>query len=263
MVSVVPIDEEFSAGQYAELAHREIDALRGGGPPADRGGGTGLYLRAALTDLDLRPPPERELRERLERELAEVGPASLHGRLSPDTARTVHPNDRKRIVRALELELMGNPPHTGIGRAVVGPVAATHRAVRPHDGPRHADRADPRAAWREMLAGGAIEEVERAIELGASRTARKALGFKEIAAHLAGDLSLEEARARIERGHIAYVKRQLTWMKKLAGVEIVDRTAMTAETTAAHIHGRLSVVRSRLTDPGGRGWPWPEEHGFR
>ena len=96
----------------------------------------------------------------------------------------------------------------------------------------------------EMLAGGAIEEVERAIALGASRTARKALGFKEIAAHLAGDLSLEEARARIERGHIAYVKRQLTWMKKLAGVEIVDRTAMTAETTAAHMHDRLSVVRS-------------------
>jgi tRNA dimethylallyltransferase len=96
----------------------------------------------------------------------------------------------------------------------------------------------------DMLAGGAIEEVGRAIEVGASRTARKALGFKEIAAYLDGDLGLEEARARIERGHIAYVKRQLTWMKKLAGVEIIDRTAMTAETTAAHLHGRLAVVRS-------------------
>jgi tRNA dimethylallyltransferase len=86
-----------------------------------------------------------------------------------------------------------------------------------------------------MLAGGAIQEVERAIELGASRTARKALGFKEIAAHLAGDLSLDETRARIERGHIAYVKRQLTWMKKLAAVEIIDRTEMTAAETAARI----------------------------
>ena len=61
---------------------------------------------------------------------------------------------------------------------------------------------------------------------GASRTARKALGFKEIAAHLAGEADLDETRARIERGHIAYVKRQLTWMRKLAGVQMIDRTAM-------------------------------------
>ena len=88
-----------------------------------------------------------------------------------------------------------------------------------------------------MLAGGAIEEVELALERGASRTARKALGFKEIAAHLQGDLSLDEARERIERGHIAYVKRQLTWMKKLAGVEVIDRTTLTAAEAAARISG--------------------------
>ena len=86
--------------------------------------------------------------------------------------------------------------------------------------------------------------MERAIALGASRTARKALGFKEIAAHLAGELSLEEARARIERGHTAYVKRQLTWMKKLAGVEVIDRTAMSGAEAAALLHGQIAVVRS-------------------
>jgi tRNA dimethylallyltransferase len=101
-----------------------------------------------------------------------------------------------------------------------------------------------RARVGEMLAGGAIEEVERAIALGASRTARKALGFKEIAAHLAGDLSLDEARSQIERGHVAYVKRQLTWMRKLAGVEVIDRTAMSGAEAAAHVHGRIAVVRS-------------------
>ena len=138
----------------------------------------------------------------------------------------MHPNDRKRIVRALELELMGTPPHTRSDELwsdqLRRPTALFGLTM---DRDALIERIRGRAA--EMLAGGAIEEVERAIELGASRTARKALGFKEIAAHLAGDLSLDEARERIERGHIAYVKRQLTWMKKLAGVEVIDRTVLT------------------------------------
>jgi tRNA dimethylallyltransferase len=243
MVSFVPIDQEFSVGQYAELAHREIDGLVDEGRTPIVVGGTGLYLRAALTDLDLRPPPEPDLRARLERELAEVGAASMHDRLSPATASTVHPNDRKRIVRALELELMGNPPHAGSDELwsdqLRRPTALFGLTM---DRNTLIERIRVRVA--DMLARGAIEEVEQAIERGASRTARKALGFKEIAAYLDGDLSLDDARARIERGHIAYVKRQLTWMKKFAGVEIIDRTAMTAEATAAHLHDRISVVRS-------------------
>ncbi len=244
LLSFVPVAEEFSAGRYAELAHDEIDRLVDGGRTPIVVGGTGLYLRAALTDLDLRPPPEPDLRERLERELAEVGPAPLHGRLSADTARRVHPNDRKRIVRALELELTGHAPHAGSDELW------SDRLRRPTalfgltmDRDALIERIRARVA--EMLAGGAIQEVERAIELGASRTARKALGFKEIAAHLAGDLSLEDARARIERGHVSYVKRQLTWMKKLAGVEVIDRTGITAADVATHIHGQVAVVRSR------------------
>ncbi len=238
MLSFVPIGEEFSVGQYSALAHREIDGLLAEGRTPIVVGGTGLYLRAALTDLDLRPPPEPDLRARLERELAEVGPASLHGRLSADTARTVHPNDRKRIVRALELELMGDAPHARSdelwSEQLRRPTALFGLTM---DRDALIERIHGRAA--EMLTGGAIQEVERAIALGASRTARKALGFKEIAAHLDGDLSLEEACARIERGHIAYVKRQLTWMKKLAGVEIVDRTAMTAAEAAGRIYRRI------------------------
>jgi tRNA dimethylallyltransferase len=243
MVSVVPIDEEFSAGRYAQLAHREIDGLVGEGRLPIVVGGTGLYLRAALTDLDLRPPPERELRERLERELAEVGPESLHERLSPGTAQTVHPNDRKRIVRALELELMGQPPHTG-SEELWSDQLRRPTALFGLTMDRDVLIERIRARVGEMLAGGAVQEVERALSLRASRTARKALGFKEIVAHLAGDLSLDEARARMERGHVAYVKRQLTWMKKLAGVEVIDRTNMAAAEAAAHVQGRLGVVRS-------------------
>ncbi len=91
------------------------------------------------------------------------------------------------------------------------------------------------ARARAMLDGPAVSEVESALEAGASRTARKALGFKEIAAHLAGEIDVEEARALLERRHRSYMKRQLTWMRKLAGVEVIDRTALSTADTAERI----------------------------
>jgi tRNA dimethylallyltransferase len=234
LVSCVPIDEEFSVGRFAALAHAEIDELLAQGRTPIVVGGTGLYVRAALTELDLRPPPDRDLREGLERELAQIGPAEMHGRLSPGTAATVHPNDRKRIVRALELELTGTPPHPAseqLWSEELRRPAALFGIVMDRDA--LALRIESRVG--EMLAGGAVEEVERALERGASRTARKALGFEEIAAHLAGEASLEEVRERIERGHRAYVRRQLTWMRKLSGIESVDRTDLSAREVAQRI----------------------------
>lgn len=234
LVSIVPIDREFSAGQFAALAHAEIDALLAAGRTPIVVGGTGLYLRAALTDLDLRPPVRRELRAGLERELEAVGPAALHRRLSPTAAAVVHPNDRKRIVRALELELAGRPPHEGSGQLWSEDL---RRPARLFGIVMNRDALAARIADRvgEMLAGGAIEEVERALERGASRTARKALGFREIEAYLAGEAGLEEVRERIERGHRAYVRRQLTWMRKLPGVEVIDRGGLSARDVAARM----------------------------
>jgi tRNA dimethylallyltransferase len=234
LVSCVPVEEEFSAGRFASLAHAEIDDLMAQGRTPIVVGGTGLYLRAALTQLDLRPPVPPDVREGLERELAQDGPAALHGRLSGATAATVHPHDRKRIVRALELELAGTPPHDAseqlwsedLRRPTVLFGIVMDRDVL-------ADRIESRV--RAMLAGGAIDEVERAMERGASRTARKALGFREIEAYLAGEASLAEVQERIERGHRAYVRRQLTWMRKLPGVEVIDRTGMPARAVAERI----------------------------
>jgi tRNA dimethylallyltransferase len=94
-----------------------------------------------------------------------------------------------------------------------------------------------------MLASGAVEEVERALEQGASATARKAIGFREIAAHLEGTIGLEEVTERIKRRHRQYVKRQLTWMRKLAGVHLIDRTGRSARQVASTV---LEQVAGRL-----------------
>jgi tRNA dimethylallyltransferase len=93
-----------------------------------------------------------------------------------------------------------------------------------------------------MFEGAALAEVETALERGASRTARKAMGFKEAAAHLAGELELSEARALLERRHLAYAKRQLTWMRKLPGVELIDRTALDSRAAAREILQRLDSL---------------------
>src|SRR5438093_7316354 len=96
------VREEFSAGRFAELAHAEIDSLLAEGRRPIVVGGTGLYLRATLAVLELRPPVPAGLRAEVEREIADRGPEALHPELNADTASTVHPRDRKRVARSLE-----------------------------------------------------------------------------------------------------------------------------------------------------------------
>ena len=90
-----------------------------------------------------------------------------------------------------------------------------------------------------MLDGGLFDEVELAIERGASKTARQAIGFKEAEAVLGGELSREQAADQIKRKHRNYVKRQLTWMRKLSGVVVIDRTDLSAREAADELLERL------------------------
>jgi tRNA dimethylallyltransferase len=218
LVSFLPLDATFSAGQYARLAHAEIDDLLAAGRRPIVVGGTGLYLRAALTELSLRPPPPEGVRERWMAELEREGAPALHARLAeraPWAARGIDPNDRQRLVRALELSDAGElePPE--------GPSQLWSEELRRPTllagltMERAALYAAIDARVDAMLAAGAREEVVRAHAAGASETARKALGFEEL---LSGDVEAMKRRTR------NYAKRQLTWMRKLAGVRAIDVT---------------------------------------
>jgi tRNA dimethylallyltransferase len=218
LVSFLPLDATFSAGQYAELAHAEIDGLLAAGRRPLVVGGTGLYLRAALTELDLRPPPPEGARERWTAALEREGAPALHATLirrAPWAAGGIDPNDRQRIVRALELLEQGElePPE--------GPSQLWSEELR-HPTllagltmEREALYARIDARVDAMVAAGVAEEVRRAHAAGASVTARKALGFEEL---LGGDVEAMKRRTR------NYAKRQLTWMRKLAGVHAIDVT---------------------------------------
>lgn len=218
LVAFVPVDATFSVGQYAELAHAEIDALLAEGATPIVVGGTGLYLRAALADLDLRPLPPAEVRARWEAELAAAGPAALHERLArraPWAAAQIDPGDRHRIVRAHALLDLGElEPPEGPSRLWTADMRHPTRLVGlVRERAELYARIDARAA--AMVRAGAAREVRAAHLAGASETARKALGFEEL---LAGDLPAMQRRSR------NLAKRQLTWMRKLAGVELVDVT---------------------------------------
>lgn len=226
LLSFLPVDATFSAGQYAELAHAEIDAALAAGRRPLVVGGTGLYLRAALTELSLRPPPPEGVREHWQAELDRHGAPALHARLAgraPWAAATIDPHDRQRIVRALELLDAGElEPPDGPSQlwtdAVRHPTLLAGLVME-----REALYARIDTRVEEMLAAGAREEVLRAHAAGASETARKALGFDEL---LTGDVEGMKRRTR------NYARRQLTWMRKLAGVRIVDVTGRTAEDVA-------------------------------
>lgn len=219
LLGIAAIDDEFSAGRFAQLAHREIDELLAQGRRPIVVGGTGLYLRAALSDLDLRPPVPAEIRSRVEEEMAARGPDALHAELDPDLAATIHPHDRKRIARALELQRTGlQPPrgHEQGGRLWTAELR--HPALLVGltiDSDELVDRIAARVD--AMVEGGALEEVVDAKRAGASRTAQAAIGFEEL---LAGDVEATK------RAQCAFARRQLTWMRRMEDVKTIDRTGL-------------------------------------
>jgi tRNA dimethylallyltransferase len=239
LVGFVEVSGEFSAGQFASLAHAEIDQLLAEGRRPIVVGGTGLYLRAALADLELRPPVPAELRREVEAEIAAAGPEALHAELDPDVAATVHPKDRKRIARALELQRAGIEAPRGSEQLWTAKLRRPTVLVgltidRDELGHRIETRVE------EMVAAGAADEARRAAEAGASRTARAALGFEEL---IAGDLEA------VKRAHRAYARRQLTWMRKMPGVELIDRTGRSDGEVAEQIVAALGVEAREGAEP--------------
>ncbi len=229
LVSFVALSDTFSAGRYAALAHAEIDALVAEGSLPVVVGGTGLYLRAALAKLDLKPPPERGVRERLAAELGARGSAALHTDLSsyaPELAATIEPNDSQRIVRALELARQG---HTAArtGPSQLWTAEMRHPTLLAGLTMERADLyARINARVDAMLASGVREEVAAAARCHPSATARRAVGFSEL---LDGDVAAMKQRSR------NYARRQLTWMRKLPGVHLIDLSRRTPEQAAGEI----------------------------
>ena len=221
MLDVADPEEDFSVARYVELAARCVDDILARGRLPIVAGGTGLYIDSLLSGRTFaRFDPDSPLRRELEEELARRGGAALLeelARVDPDTAARLHPNDGKRIVRALEVYRS------------TGTTLTAHNAMTRSLPPRYDaltltlafqrredmwDRIDRRVD--RMMADGLAEEVRALLDSGVPDrcTAMQAIGYKEMAAALRGDGDTARAAEEIKLRSRQYAKRQLTWFRR-------------------------------------------------
>ena len=244
LVGIWDLTHEGSVAEYAELAHAAVDELLAAGRTPVVAGGTGLYLRAALADLEVPPAPSSKQRVRWERIYDRLGAERAHAALAkrdPETAGRLHPNDRRRIVRALELVELGS-------RLPSGDRLWTDDTRHPTivfglEVPRDelAARIEQRA--RGMFAAGVETEVEAALAAGPSSTVIHALGLREIA-RLPSDEALAALVTRTRR----YAAYQRKWMRRIPGLVSVN-----ADRSPDDIADEIvEVARARQRLPAGR-----------
>jgi tRNA dimethylallyltransferase len=243
LVGIWGLEHEASVGEYQELAHDAIDAALAAGRLPVVVGGTGLYFRAALAELGVPPAPDPGARERWESVYDREGAAAAHALLEtrdPDVAAAVHPNDRRRVVRALELVEAGHSlsgdrlwaADTRVPTVVVGlDVPPADLAVRIE------------ARTHAMFEAGVEREVREALEHPLSSTALKIMGLREIA-----ELQREEAEATLVVRTRRFAAYQRKWMRRIPGLVTV-RGDRPPEEVADEI---LALARGGQRVPAGR-----------
>ncbi len=249
LIDVADPNQPFTAGEYSRQARAALQSIAARGKLPIVTGGTGLYLRAVTLGLFAGPDRQEELRERLQRGSEKRGSAWLHrllSRLDPDSAAIIHPNDRPKLIRAIEIclatrkplsQLLGNQqnarsPLTGFRLLRIGlnpPRAALYA------------RLNQRAA--AMFAAGLVDETRGLLERYGPVKALDSLGYRQAAAVLAGTMSLEAAIEAAQQGHRNYAKRQLTWFRREPEVhwiaafgDVPETLSLATELVTAGLH---------------------------
>ena len=245
LVGIWPLTHEGSVAEYAHLAHAAVDELLAAGRTPVVSGGTGLYLRAAVAELELPPAPSAEQRAQWEELYDRLGPERAYGVLAardPGAAARLHPNDRRRIVRALELTELGSSLRPAADRLWA---SETRRptSIFGLDVPRDVltERIERRA--RSMFAAGVVDEARAALAGPISSTAVQALGLRDVA-ELPHEQALEALVVRTRR----YAAYQRKWMRRIAGLVSVNADRPVDE--IAHEIVEVASARQRL--PAGR-----------
>ena len=218
MIDVADPEEDFSVARYVEMAARCVDDVLERGKLPIVAGGTGLYIDSLLSGRTFAPfSPDSALRGELERELEEKGGQAMLEALAqvdPEAAQRLHPNDHKRIIRALEV-------YRSTGKTITQHNRET-QAIPPRYNALTIGLAfqDRQAMWRridqrvdEMVAAGLEDEVRRLLTSGISPkcTAMQAIGYKEFTQALSGEMTWQEAADVVKLRSRQYAKRQLTW----------------------------------------------------
>lgn len=233
--------ETFSVSQYRDLAHACIADIRSRGKDVLFVGGSALYLKAMLRGLFQGPPADWEFRREVEAEVEQAGDAALHARLKqvdPVSAHRLHVNDRRRIIRALEvLRMTGRPiSHWQLEFDYATPADQCHVfTIRRPRAELH-QRIAARVEW--MFEQGLVEEVRQLLASGKelSHTAQQAVGYCEVLAYLASAMDLPTTKERVLVRTRRFARHQETWFRGLSECRILDlETTETPAETAERI----------------------------
>jgi len=243
LIDVIEPHEEYSLARYLDEAARCVAEIRGRGREVLFVGGTPLYLKGLLRGIFEGPTADRRLRRALRQEAEHHGPEALHrrlARLDPAAAERLHPNDLKRIIRALEVYEKTGRPISELQRQFDAGRPAEECRVFVLD--RHRTELHERISRRveAMFAAGLVEEVRGLVEVAGkgtvpfsrsenrdspqsenwdsplSRTARQAVGYREVIEHLRGERGLAETVDLVKRHTRQMAKRQMTWFRSLS-----------------------------------------------
>ncbi|HKS77651.1 MAG TPA: tRNA (adenosine(37)-N6)-dimethylallyltransferase MiaA [Gaiellaceae bacterium] len=244
LVGIWPLSHVASVGEFAPLAHAAIDEILAAGRTPLVVGGTGLYFRAALAELELPPAPPPGARERWGELYDEAGASAAHAELGerdPAAAARVHPNDRRRVVRALELAEAGHslvPARESLfGGAWRHPTLLVGLDVPKAELERRIAERTMR-----MFEAGVEEEVRRALAAELSVTARRIIGLDEVAT-LPREKAVEALVVRTRR----YAAYQRKWLHRLEGLVMVAADRPPEETAAEIV--ALARTREHLSRP--------------
>lgn len=252
MIDVVEPDQMFTVSMYREMACEAMDGILARGKMPLLVGGTGLYLQAISYEMSLgENGADRSLRERLQQIAGEEdGPRRLHERLQrvdPASAEKLHPNDVRRVIRALEIyETSGRAKSEQTDeQRREGPY---HVLVYGLSLPREQMYARINARVDEMIRNGLVDEVKgllaRGIEPRPEGGAMQAIGYKEIVSALRGEMTMERAVELIKQGSRRYAKRQWTWFRHDKRTKWFDWTAYESED--ALIDALLRQIRTDI-----------------
>jgi len=231
MLSVAEPWEDFSVGKYCDLAAPIVDDILARGKPAIIVGGTGLYMDALIRGNDFAPVPSTGCRERLEQQAEQCGIESVIEQLravDPESAARLHPSDRKRIIRAMEVYLETGESITEHNRKTqLLPPRYTPVWFALEDAQRATlyERIDRRV--EVMLQQGLIDEIRALLAEGVPEncTAMQAIGYKEFVDAIRGRSSMETATALVQQSSRKYAKRQLTWFRRNPAIHWLRREA--------------------------------------
>ena len=244
LVGVWPLSHVASVGEYAPLAHAAVDEILEAGRTPLVVGGTGLYFRAALAELELPPAPAPGARERWERLYDDDGPAAAHARLEEldaAAAARIHPNDRRRVVRSLELAEAGRSL-VPLADALFGGAWRHPTVLVGLEVPKAELERRIAVRTRRMFEAGVEHEVRNALRAEPSATARKIIGLDEVAT-LPREEAIEALIVRTRR----YAAYQRKWLRRLEGLVMVAADRPPEETAAEIV--ALARTRERLSRP--------------